>query len=701
MLRIFYYIHLSFRLWVGAVFTLIYGLEGFAEEGSKQLSRSVEGLQLLTPVDNARTYSRTPDFCWASEPDADRYEIEIAADPEFEKVIDRDVMEISRYVADQPLPVGELYWRVRAIGEDGDMRSASVSQFEIRETQNIYDIPDGADAAGIEQVIKEAAANTPCIVRFAKKGRYRIAPTDTDLIKLHDVSDMIIEGQGAELIITEVDRGLAHLIECNGILIRDLTIRYDPLPFAIGVVQSVDDSTGEFSVVMEHPELPAFDSPTILKHWTWGVLLDPNIPGKLLDDSPLVLSTIEREVRKQVNGEGEATYTLELKSPHQAKFFTPGSKYIVFARHKGRGLTRVEGGKDVTFFNLINYGVSGGHYTSFESSALKVLHCQSLIPDGQWFGGNADGLHVRSSKVGPWVEKCKFEGIGDDAIAIYAKGVFILKQESPTELRVDLQFCNLKAGHTVRIFNPRDGTTVVEEAKVDSIELQNAGAGGVEKEHFLLTLTEPIKQQLETNRSDPLLNDQIFSLTFVNRDFAVRNNRFSRIRRFGTVVRAISGVIEKNDYAYISNVPIVLRNEPDLWRNGLSSQDIYILNNTISDSGFVRGREGKGQIEVVMYKIGHAVADGRGHENIVISGNLINNWQEYGISVQNARNVQILNNLLTSDLNDFDNDRSHFGIHVNNAEEVIIEGNRINDSRRLDAVVEVSENTDRITIKNN
>lgn len=156
------------------------------------------------------------------------------------------------------------------------------------------------------------------------------------------------------------------------------------------------------------------------------------------------------------------------------------------------------------------------------------------------------------------------------------------------------------------------------------------------------------------------------------------------------------GLIEGNRYDRISNIPIVLRNEPDLWRNGLNSENIRILNNTITNSGYVRGREEMGQIHVAFYKMGHELADSRSHRNLTISGNTIENWQDYGIAIRNASGVTITDNLLRSDEENFDNGRRHSAIFIDDSEDVFIEGNRIEDRRPLDAEVEITANTDSV-----
>ncbi len=655
---------------------------------------------LLAPADGALEYRPTPSFTWERVDGADRYEVQIATDAEFSKLIDTDTVSVAHYVSAEPLPAGTLHWRVRAVMPDSPTGSFSPAfTLSITQPQAVYTIPDGANIETVERVIAEAAMNTPAVVRFAPGGSYRLAPTQKDLIKLDSVSNLIIEGQDATITLTDATAGLARLNGCTSILIRDLTVRFDPLPYTVGVVRSADTTTGEFTVVMDTPQMVPFDQEPIVNHWTWGVLLDPDVPGKLLDGSPLVISTVKGEVERSTSAEGETLYTLRLKAPAQAEHFVPGSKYIQFARNGGRSLVASTGSTDVTCLNITNYGISGGHYLCTEGSDFKVLGCTSLIPDGQWFGGNADGIHVRSNKLGPWVEDCLFEGVGDDAVALYSKAIFILNQDSPTQLRIGKKFFNLAPGDRLALFNPREGVILADDQEVAAVEAIPAGTDGYDDEHYRVTLTEPLEITLNTSSDDPLENDQAFSRSRVNGDFAIRNNTFSCIRRFGTVVRADGGMIEGNVYDCISDIPVVFRNEPDLWYNGLNGSRIRIAGNTMLDSGFSQSSVGHGQIELIMYKMGRVPANGRGHRDIRIEDNKISNWQDIAIRVANADGVAIVDNTLGARVKSVTHPGPHYGILVDNSANVEIQGNVFTDPSDLDAEIEVTDDTSAVTIE--
>ncbi|MDP0495346.1 MAG: right-handed parallel beta-helix repeat-containing protein, partial [Verrucomicrobiota bacterium JB024] len=339
------------------------------------------------------------------------------------------------------------------------------------------------------------------------------------------------------------------------------------------------------------------------------------------------------------------------------------------------------------------------HYLCTEGSDFKVLGCTSLIPEGQWFGGNADGIHVRSNKLGPWVEGCLFEGVGDDAVALYSKAIFVIKQDSPTQLRLRKKFFNLAPGDRLALFNPREGVLLADDQEVADVERVPAGTDGYPEEHYRVTLVKPLAVTLETSSADPLENDQAFSRSRVNSDFAIRNNTFSCIRRFGTVVRADGGMIEGNVYDRISDIPVVFRNEPDLWYNGLNGSRIRIKGNTVRDSGFSQSSEGHGQIELIMYKMGRVPAEGRGHRDIRIEGNTISDWQDIAIRVENAEEVAIVDNTICAQGERFTHLGPHYGILVDNSANVDIRGNVFTDPRELDAEIEVTDDTSAVSVQ--
>ncbi len=192
----------------------------------------------------------------------------------------------------------------------------------------------------------------------------------------------------------------------------------------------------------------------------------------------------------------------------------------------------------------------------------------------------------------------------------------------------------------------------------------------------------------------------MFNTSTVSANFAIRNNHFDRIRRYGNIIRASSGVIEDNLYEYISDVPIIFRNEPDNWRNGLQSTDILIRRNKIINSGFSGTAKNTGQIQMSLFKLGPLLSEWRGHRRIVIEDNEIINWQERGIVIRNASDVLISGNEINAAAGvTFNNNRPHYGIELDNVGNVLCGDNIFSDPRDLDDEIFISGNTSNITVR--
>lgn len=631
---------------------------------------------LTLPAANATLTLPTPSYGWNGTATADTFETQIATDPNFSSVIDADSIAINRYVVDGALAPGTYYWRVRARGLNGMNGLASAyspgRKLTIQTPSNVYAIPVGATSAQIQSIINSAV--TPAVVNFAANATYTLdTAAGSSLINLSNKNDLIINGNGASITFTNPRAGLARLITCKRVLLRDLMVDYVTVPYSVGTIVSTTPE-GFFTVSLDSGMQP-FNSQLMLDQWTWGVLLDPAVPGKMKAGTDLVIATVPGNVTQSGN-----LYTLKLSNPALIGQFTAGTKYIQFAREPGAVslvycATNTE---DVTCMGITNYAISGGHYINTDGSDFKVIRCRSLIKTGRWFGGNADGMHVRSNLIGPWMEACEFQGIGDDSVALYSKGMFITQKINNTTIRVSNDLFNLAAGHSFTIFDPRTGSAVAENRTVTSITPVGSPVS------YDVTFTPAFTGAIQTSDPDPLKNDQVFGQTRINAGFAIRGNTFTNIRRFGSVIRACYGVIENNTYEGISTVPINLRNEPDNWRNGLFSSDILIAGNTIRNSGFDNSARSLGQINIALYKLGAQFGAWRAHQRISIIGNVISNWQENGIQVRNAKDIEIINNTITADPGfNFTNSRPHHAIYLDNVEKADVLSNPIIDPRPL------------------
>ncbi|NJN50300.1 MAG: hypothetical protein HC798_04000 [Polaribacter sp.] len=106
------------------------------------------------------------------------------------------------------------------------------------------------------------------------------------LIEIKNLKNVIIEGNDAEITIHDPLKGFLSIFKSNNIIVKNLYIDYDPLPFTQGKIMAIDlkDKTFQLKIDEGFPEL----SHTMFQesNQVWGMLMDPKIPGKLKDGAP-------------------------------------------------------------------------------------------------------------------------------------------------------------------------------------------------------------------------------------------------------------------------------------------------------------------------------------------------------------------------------------------------------------------------------
>jgi len=174
-------------------------------------------VELVSPKDGETVYMPHPHFRWQKKAGVgieELYQIQISRDENFsELVVDDSLDVVSRLVCAKPLSPGTYFWRVC---REDQTRWSKISRFT-RGNSKEFPIKKGATTQEIAAVITEAAANTPAKVIF-EQGDYHI----TDMIPLSKVKDLIIDGNGSNLMLE--DRFL-NLKNCADITVCNMTVK--------------------------------------------------------------------------------------------------------------------------------------------------------------------------------------------------------------------------------------------------------------------------------------------------------------------------------------------------------------------------------------------------------------------------------------------------------------------------------------------
>jgi hypothetical protein len=610
-----------------------------------------------------------------------QYEIEIAADAAFGKIVDRDKVNLARYVPDAPLAPGEYFWRVRARvdanGAPGPYSVAGEFRVAACDVELKPTLPTQGDAL---PALKKAVAEAQALARQGKSVRITLAPgeyslvpntpTDKACVQFSEVNNIILDCGGASFAIKRWGVAFVNITRGNNIAVMNATVDYDEeLPFTQARVAAVDAATGVVTVKIE-PGYPEFDAAHFARSDGFAILLDPQVPGRMKAGAPIHFMFDKAKYKKT----GDHLWAMPLKNAAQVKSFAVGDRFISFSRSGGgESLCGGTEARNVSYYKITSYATGGGgHYVNIHGDEMAVLHCRELIKPGRWFGGNADGVHAKGHVIGPWIEGLEVDGIGDDAIAFYTRPAKIAAAHVGGDKRVFSLFdesFNLEPGNEVVFFNPRRGVYFAE-AKVVSIKPDGAN------HRVTFDRDLPLPEKIGPDLKE---TDQIWNRGKTCGDFMIRGCEIRNVRRFGAVFRALRGVVEDNSFTATSSSGILFLNEPP-YPNGPMTSDVLIQRNKLTgncrDSSMPLG-----SIALALRKLMYAPAEGQGPYNILIRDNVITDWNKHAIQLYGTRQVTVENNTITATPGAKFIHEDNVAIKVQNSKDIIVRGNRIEDQR--------------------
>ena len=603
---------------------------------------------LQSPIQASKSAYLFPHFTWSEHPAAFRevgrpvsYEIEISRDPGFKSMLDADSIYLNRYVPDQPLEPGMYYWRVRACRDGKPITDwTSSASFTVTACGREVRVADGKDAvdagaairAAVQKARQIAAGGEPVQIIFPP-GDYRIGKGyEGALLNFEHDRDILIEGNGARIHFVSRTQALLQANRSTNLLVRNLEIRFPRSVTSLqGWVRAIDPKDNRATVWFPNTNID-YSSEVIRRGSTVINLMDPGIAGRLKTGAVNFFRTKEDYLK---NSDGTWSFTVVGKISDWAA----GDRFVHQQRAGSQPLIRLQDCDSITLHEVTSCGAAGMNFTAFGGSVFNILHCRIQRDEQAWFGGGADGVHCRGMAIGPWIEGCSFNALGDDGIALYARPA-TLWELHPGGMRnaavCKEEFFNLEPGDEVAFFRPQDGSILLETV-VRSVTPLAAGRRTV-------VFGSPVPDGLRVEGSI-LDATQVWNRSKSSGDFMIRRNQIENIRRYGTVFRARRGVVENNSYVGTSSRAVVFFNETQ-WPNGLYASDIIIRKNRIEDSGFDGNTP---PAPVAMNFVGqHGPAKSLGPRRILIEENTFRNTPSPEIMLVSSLDVMVHHNQVES-----------------------------------------------------
>ena len=494
----------------------------------------------------------------------------------------------------------------------------------------------------------------PVVLNLEHGAVYRI----TRSIEVSGLDAFEIHGQGAKIINTTLQTTL-HIQSCRHVVVRDLSIDYDPLPFTQGTVTSFDRTGQHVMVKVDHgyPEDPKFLA-TI--HDAYFCVMDRQTkalkPGARTFLSP---NKVER------TGEGlirvDLAWSANDCGPGQVPLKV-GDAVKISASYPQAVV--VEDSAATAFIGFTVYASPGMGILENGGPGGTLLQNVSIVPgprppgatEDRLISANADGVHFIAVEHGPTIENCTFANTCDDAVNVHGFYVFVLEKIAARTYLVSPKWdVGLLAGDPVEAYEKTSArtlgqTNVVQLDKKKTPELK-AKIAALWKGKSDTTMPDTVYEIVLKDDLPLKVGDALCSLNRLGAGTVIRNCSFHACGR--VMVKSPNSVIENNRFGYSSSAAIFVGSDIGYWAESNFANNTTIRNNTflrcnIGANNLFADSDELGTICVGMMPPVNTDGYPRNfaNRNVVIEGNRIDDSYIYAVCVSNSEGTKVVGNVI-------------------------------------------------------
>lgn len=544
---------------------------------------------------------------------------------------------------------------------------------------------DGDDTAAIYAALQHAKSIEGPVRLMFSPGSYRLSPAQSSAITsnyvfwLNQLHDVELRGEGTHLILAEPMSGFMLCTQCSNVTVDGMEIDYEVPPFVQGHVTAIDSSLGTFDYVpdqgyslLNHPRLAQF--PRI-----WGTVRDRTNPHLM---KPSAADHIDIESAVKLDSSlYRLTVKPNMKGNVGAGGIEVGDTVVLVTRNHDNHIFRFSESRQIALRNLTVYAAPEIVLFAVATDGVKVdrLHVIRKPNSDRLISGNADGVHVQSSRDPVLVSNSVFEGLQDDIIAIYSRPMLVGETMTETELvlipSVGTRIWNVpQVQDELQFVSPATGT-IRFTAKVASVSPQSGNRA------VTIVLDRPvIGLQAGNGISD---TDHVYNLSTIGAGFVIENNVMRDSRRYGAYIKSARGRIENNDFVKLGSSAIMLSDEPNA-PNGPAPYQIDVRRNRVDHAAYVQRYNqmtSSAGITVLSQKLGHQIAETLNISQIQLTGNIITRSQRNGIYLGGVNGAQLADNVISATDQDVP-EGSLAGVRIDHSEGINIHNLTLTDPRR-------------------
>ncbi|MGI6496605.1 MAG: right-handed parallel beta-helix repeat-containing protein [Kiritimatiellia bacterium] len=427
---------------------------------------------------------------------------------------------------------------------------------------------------------------TVCVPR----GRYEVSPKGPYVFYLKGLRDVTIDFSGSELV-GKVKTCMFQLDSCTNVVLRNVVIDYDPLPFTQARIEEVGPN-GEWTVrVIDGYPRPRGEE---LENDFWPIQAYDPKTGEVVNPMRFRDGT-------RIDETGDGVYRIVGGLDRRGRV---GDVAVWSVKDKTQpvvaGTINSACCVGCLFEDITEYATPHG-CAYFEASATANVYrrCRIVRRDPEddpirrgerrFRSGNHDAFNSRCSFVGPVIEQCRFEYHCDDCVNISGYYALVTGQEDDTVRCVCISSRPFEVGDVCQVMT-FDGECPQD---VRVLSVAGDGAAGESDVKFFESLSlwpglanlcrHAFKVRLAGSVGlKP--GDALISSRRMGNGFAIRDCVFGHARANGVLIKASCGFIERNTISACVGSAVRLSPEYE-WTEGGCSRDIVIRDNVLQDNG--------------------------------------------------------------------------------------------------------------------
>ena len=473
-------------------------------------------------------------------------------------------------------------------------------------------------------------------------GRYYVRPDRKAGMFLHDLSDLTIHAYGVEMILRRTSQRILDVQRCTNVAVKGFVADNDPLLFPQGTIVAVAEN-GAWIDMKLHEGYPA----PMAKNSDRAMVHDPNTRHRKKNSRDFVsigVETLSVDTYRIFTGQDKTGHGWEAED--YVSLTNPGTSYSCFINESTRFRL-----VDVTLYSCAR------QWSVYEKFSSECLYRNVVMKPGprpllasveRLRSTHSDGIHSKYAAVGPLIENCYFEGLGDDAVAIHGGFGVVLGDTSGDVIEVGVQDNFLRPGDRIRFYT--DSGEIVHR-KVISASPKEQDAGQMQSlihKHYPNLKFVRLYQHAYTIRLDSVTKvsegNLIANLDRNGKGFAVRNNEVRIGRARGFLIKASDGVIEGNKISHLALPGIILAAEVNDFIEADVVSNVVVRDNiieSVNEGNLSPDRQIQAGGLVVLFFGKYRVR----HRNIRIENNRLINIPGVNMQISNATDVHIDRNL--------------------------------------------------------